>query len=57
MNLTMEDRKPPWAAGLYVLACVVPNQRRDDAVAEPKGPSFQAAVFADAVMHKVKSKN
>jgi hypothetical protein len=48
MNLVMENRKPPWAAGFYVMACVVPN--REDAAAEPKSPSFQAALLADAVM-------
>jgi hypothetical protein len=49
MYLTMENRKPPWAAGLYVMVCAVPDRRQENE-AEPERPSFQAALLADAVM-------
>jgi hypothetical protein len=49
MYLTMKNRKRPRAAVLCVVACAVPDQgQREEA--EPKSPSFQAALLKDAVM-------
>ncbi|MDR2738716.1 MAG: hypothetical protein LBB68_02660 [Treponema sp.] len=50
MNLTMENRKPTWTAGL-VVAWVVPDRGEEGAAAEPGRPSFQAALLGNAVMH------
>jgi hypothetical protein len=51
MNLTMENRKPPWAVGLYVVDWAVPDREGFEKI-EPQTPSFsfQAALLADAVM-------